>query len=59
MLYSMHTNSKPAVGKEGKRIMRAAQSGKPISNKAASATVSTILARRSLKKADASKTEVQ
>jgi hypothetical protein len=55
----MHTNSKPAVGKEGKRILQAAQSGKPICNKAAATTISTIVARHNLKKTDASNKKVR
>ena len=49
MLYTLHTNSKPAVGKEGKKILRAAKSGKPIVNKAASTTIETIVARQRTK----------
>ena len=58
MLYNLHTNSKPAVGKEGEKILRAAKSGKPIANKAASTTIETIVAHHTSKKTDAGKTKV-
>ncbi len=58
MLYTLHTNSKPAVGKEGEKILRATKSGKPIANKAATTTIETIVARHS-KKIDAGKTKVR
>ena len=59
MLYNLHTNSKPAVGKEGKKILRAAKSGKPIANKAAATTIETIVARHHAQKPDAGKTKVR
>jgi len=51
MLYPIRTNSKPAVGKEGKKIILAVLSDEPICNNSASATISTIVARRGLTRA--------
>lgn len=59
MLYTLHTNSKPAVGKEGKKILRAAKSGSPIVNKTAAATIETIVARHNAQKIDAVKTKIR
>lgn len=53
MLYTMHTNSKPAVGKTGKKILLAAKNATPIRNKAADNTIALIVTTRKAKKTDA------
>lgn len=59
MLYPIHTNSKPAVGKTGKKIALAAITGKPICNKAACATIASIANACKAKNSDAAKTKVR
>jgi hypothetical protein len=58
MLYTMHTNSKPAVGKTGKKILRAAKKATPIRNKAADNTIALIVTSRKAKKTNASQAKV-
>jgi hypothetical protein len=55
----MHTNSKPAVGKTGKKILRAAVKASPIRNKAADSTIAFIVTSRKAKKTDAQEAKIR
>ncbi len=46
MKYPSHTNSQPVTGKEAKKLVQAAKTGKPLVNKQAKSTISRILERR-------------
>lgn len=46
MKYPCHTNSQPVIGKEAKKLLSAAKTGKPLVNPQAQDTIARILQRR-------------
>ena len=46
MKYPLNTVSKPVVGSQAKRLLKAVREGKPLANAAAQATINRIIARR-------------
>lgn len=59
MKYPLNTASKPVVGTQAKKLLKAVEEGKSITNAAAQATISRLIARRRDHDAEQKKTKVR
>jgi len=58
MKYPLNTTSKPVVGTQAKKLLKAVKEGKSLTNDAAQTTINRLLARRRHHHAEQEKTEI-
>lgn len=59
MKYPLNTTSKPVVGTQAKKLLKAVKEGKSLTNAAAQTTINRLMARRQSHHAEQEKAEIR